>query len=79
MARATRAHGDRVAPLQRREACHNAASLVFPCEWGAKAGTNYTWSRGVASGRCELRTECSAPIESTIGARAASCISIVTA
>ena len=43
-----------------REACHNCGFCwYFPCEWGAKSGTNYTMvPEALASGRCELRSEC---------------------
>jgi choline dehydrogenase-like flavoprotein len=43
-----------------REACHNCGFCwFFPCEWGAKSGTNFTMvPEAVATGRCELRTEC---------------------
>jgi choline dehydrogenase-like flavoprotein len=47
-------------PYKGREACHNCGFCwFFPCEWGAKSGTNFTMvPEAVASGRCELRTEC---------------------
>lgn len=43
-----------------REGCHNCGFCwYFPCEWGAKSGTNFTMvPEALASGRCELRTEC---------------------
>jgi choline dehydrogenase-like flavoprotein len=47
-------------PYKGREACHNCGFCWnFPCEWGAKSGTNFTMiPEALASGRCELRTEC---------------------
>lgn len=41
-----------------REACHNCGFCwAFPCEWGAKSGTNFTMiPEAVATGRCEIRT-----------------------
>jgi choline dehydrogenase-like flavoprotein len=47
-------------PYKGREACHNCGFCwYFPCEWGAKSGTNFTMvPEAIASGRCELRTEC---------------------
>jgi choline dehydrogenase-like flavoprotein len=47
-------------PYRGREACHNCGFCWnFPCEWGAKSGTNFTMvPDAIASGRCELRTEC---------------------
>lgn len=47
-------------PYKGREACHNCGFCwFFGCEWGAKSGTNFTMvPEAVASGRCELRTEC---------------------
>jgi choline dehydrogenase-like flavoprotein len=47
-------------PYKGREACHNCGFCWnFPCEWGAKSGTNFTMvPEAIASGRCELRTEC---------------------
>lgn len=47
-------------PYRGREACHNCGFCWwFPCEWGAKSGTNFTMiPEALASGRCELRTEC---------------------
>ena len=47
-------------PYKGREACHNCGFCwYFPCEWGAKSGTNFTMvPEALASGRCELRTEC---------------------
>jgi len=47
-------------PYNGREACHNCGFCwYFPCEWGAKSGTNFTMvPEALASGRCELRTEC---------------------
>lgn len=49
-------------PYHGREACHNCGFCwFFPCEWGAKSGTNFTMMpEAVASGRCEVRTECKA-------------------
>jgi choline dehydrogenase-like flavoprotein len=49
-------------PYRGREACHNCGFCWhFPCEWGAKSGTNFTMiPDAVASGRCEVRTECKA-------------------
>ena len=46
-------------PYNGRQACHNCGfCLAFPCEWGAKSGTNYTMiPEALKSGRCELRTE----------------------
>ena len=42
-----------------REACHNCGFCwSFPCEWGAKSGTNFTMiPEALATGRCELRTQ----------------------
>ena len=42
-----------------RQPCHNCGfCLAFPCEWGAKSGTNYTMvPEALRSGRCELRTQ----------------------
>jgi len=47
-------------PYKGREGCHNCGFCWnFPCEWGAKSGTNFTMvPEALASGRCELRTEC---------------------
>jgi choline dehydrogenase-like flavoprotein len=47
-------------PYKGREACHNCGFCwSFPCEWGAKSGTNFTMvPEALATGRCELRTEC---------------------
>ncbi len=47
-------------PYKGREGCHNCGFCwYFPCEWGAKSGTNFTMvPEALASGRCELRTEC---------------------
>ena len=47
-------------PYKGREGCHNCGFCwYFPCEWGAKSGTNFTMvPEAIASGRCELRTEC---------------------
>ncbi len=44
---------------QGRSACHNCGfCLAFPCEWGAKSGTNHTMvPEALRSGRCELRSE----------------------
>ncbi|MDQ6612893.1 MAG: GMC family oxidoreductase, partial [Gemmatimonadota bacterium] len=41
-----------------RQPCHNCGfCLAFPCEWGAKSGTNFTMiPEALKSGRCELRT-----------------------
>ena len=41
-----------------RQPCHNCGfCLAFPCEWGAKSGTNYTMiPEALKSGHCELRT-----------------------
>ena len=41
-----------------RQPCHNCGfCLAFPCEWGAKSGSNYTMiPEALKSGRCELRT-----------------------
>ncbi|MEP6781103.1 MAG: GMC family oxidoreductase [Gemmatimonadaceae bacterium] len=41
-----------------RQPCHNCGfCLAFPCEWGAKSGTNYTMiPEALKSGKCELRT-----------------------
>ena len=41
-----------------RQPCHNCGFChTFPCEWGAKSGTNYTMiPEALATGRCELRT-----------------------
>jgi choline dehydrogenase-like flavoprotein len=49
-------------PYKGREACHNCGFCWhFPCEWGAKSGTNFTMiPEAVATGRCEIRTECKA-------------------
>ncbi len=54
-------------PYNGREACHNCGFCwYFPCEWGAKSGTNFTMvPEAVASGRCELRTECKARLVET--------------
>ena len=45
-------------PYKGRQPCHNCGfCLAFPCEWGAKSGSNYTMiPEALASGRCELRT-----------------------
>lgn len=45
-----------------REPCHNCGFCwSFPCEWGAKSGANFaTIPDALATGRCELRTECRA-------------------
>ncbi len=42
-----------------RQPCHNCGfCLAFPCEWGAKSGTNYTMvPEALRSGRCELRSQ----------------------
>ncbi len=47
-------------PYKGREGCHNCGFCwFFGCEWGAKSGTNFTMvPEAIASGRCELRTEC---------------------
>ncbi len=44
---------------QGRSACRNCGfCLAFPCEWGAKSGTNHTMvPEALRSGRCELRSE----------------------
>ncbi|NUQ12921.1 MAG: GMC family oxidoreductase [Gemmatimonadaceae bacterium] len=49
-------------PYKGREGCHNCGFCWwFPCEWGAKSGTNFTMvPEAIASGRCELRTGCKA-------------------
>jgi choline dehydrogenase-like flavoprotein len=49
-------------PYKGREACHNCGFCwFFPCEWGAKSGTNFTMvPEAVRSGKCEVRTECKA-------------------
>ena len=41
-----------------RQPCHNCGFCAnFPCEWGAKSGTNFTMiPEALATGRCELRT-----------------------
>ena len=41
-----------------RQPCHNCGfCLAFPCEWGAKSGSNWTMvPEAVASGKCELRS-----------------------
>lgn len=46
-------------PYQGRQACHNCGfCLAFPCEWGAKSGTNYTMvPEALRTERCELRSE----------------------
>lgn len=46
-------------PYKGRQPCHNCGfCLGFPCEWGAKSGTNYTMiPEALASGRCEVRSE----------------------
>jgi choline dehydrogenase-like flavoprotein len=46
-------------PYQGRQPCHNCGfCLAFPCEWGAKSGSNYTMiPEALRSGRCELRPE----------------------
>lgn len=45
-------------PYKGREACHNCGFCwFFPCEWGAKSGTNASLvPEAIASGRCEVRT-----------------------
>jgi choline dehydrogenase-like flavoprotein len=42
-----------------RQPCHGCGYCwTFPCEWGAKSGTNFTMvPEAVSSGRCEVRTE----------------------
>jgi choline dehydrogenase-like flavoprotein len=42
-----------------RQPCHNCGfCLAFPCEWGAKSGSNYTMiPEALKSGRCELRSQ----------------------
>jgi choline dehydrogenase-like flavoprotein len=49
-------------PYNGRQPCHNCGfCLGFPCEWGAKGGTNHTMvPEALRTGRCELRTECTA-------------------
>jgi choline dehydrogenase-like flavoprotein len=46
-------------PYKGRQACHNCGfCLAFPCEWGAKSGSN--WSMipdALRSGRCEVRSD----------------------
>jgi choline dehydrogenase-like flavoprotein len=46
-------------PYKGRQPCHNCGfCLAFPCEWGAKSGTNYTMvPEALRSERCELRSE----------------------
>lgn len=46
-------------PYKGRQPCHNCGfCLGFPCEWGAKSGTNHTMiPEALRSGRCELRAE----------------------
>jgi choline dehydrogenase-like flavoprotein len=45
-------------PYKGRQPCHNCGfCLAFPCEWGAKSGSNYTMiPEALATGRCEVRT-----------------------
>lgn len=47
-------------PYQGRQPCHNCGfCLGFPCEWGAKSGSNYTLiPEALRTGRCEVRTGC---------------------
>jgi choline dehydrogenase-like flavoprotein len=47
-------------PYRGRDACHNCGFCWwFPCEWGAKSGTNFTMvPDALATGRCEVRTGC---------------------
>jgi choline dehydrogenase-like flavoprotein len=47
-------------PYRGRDACHNCGFCwFFPCEWGAKSGSNFTMiPEAVETGRCEVRTEC---------------------
>ncbi len=47
-------------PYNGREPCHNCGFCwFFPCEWGAKSGTNFSMvPDAVRTGRCEVRTEC---------------------
>lgn len=47
-------------PYRGRDACHNCGFCWwFPCEWGAKSGTNFTLvPEALATGRCEVRTGC---------------------
>lgn len=42
-----------------RQPCHNCGfCLAFPCEWGAKSGSNWTMiPDALRSGRCEVRSE----------------------
>lgn len=42
-----------------RQPCHNCGfCLAFPCEWGAKSGTNFTMvPEALLTGRCELRSQ----------------------
>jgi choline dehydrogenase-like flavoprotein len=49
-------------PYKGREACHHCGFCwFFPCEWGAKSGTNFTMvPEAVRTGRCEVRTQCKA-------------------
>ena len=44
-------------PYKGRQPCHNCGfCLAFPCEWGAKSGSNYTMiPEALATGKCELR------------------------
>jgi len=46
-------------PYKGRQPCHNCGfCLAFPCEWGAKSGTNHTMvPEALTTGRCELRAE----------------------
>ncbi len=45
-------------PYKGRQPCHNCGfCLAFPCEWGAKSGSNWTMiPDALKSGRCELRS-----------------------
>ena len=45
-------------PYKGRQPCHNCGfCLAFPCEWGAKSGSNWTMiPEALATGKCELRT-----------------------
>ena len=45
-------------PYKGRQPCHNCGfCLAFPCEWGAKSGSNWTMiPDALKSGRCEVRS-----------------------
>lgn len=47
-------------PYQGRQPCHHCGFCWwFPCEWGAKSGSNFTMiPQALATGRCEVRTDC---------------------